>query len=348
MAVSIRSQGPRTPSLPARASRRIVRAYGLFLVLTLSVASGHAETADAGDPLTRSAARDLAAQGAEAFDQQRYDAALDLFTRAGALVRAPTIVLMQARSLRQLGRWVEAIDTYEIAQRMPLPDDANATFRDATVSAAEEGRALWERLPRLNVRVEGTAKQTEVWVDGRKLPPALVGVETPFDPGPHRVEVRAPNLPSVTRDIVLSASAHETLVIPFDEPPPVNPAAAAASKPAATDPSAASGKTSVARTMSWVAVGTGTALLATGITAGVLALEKRSDLDAVCQPGCPPSYEDDIDRYRSYRTISYVSIGLGAAAVLAGAGYLVFSHKSDTSKVSLRLAPGALSLHSSF
>ena len=100
--------------------------------------------------------------------------------------------------------------------------------------------------------------------------------------------------------------------------------------------------------MSWVAAGAGTALLATGVVAGVLALGKRSDLDAVCQPGCPPSYKDDISQYRSYRTISYLSVGLGTAALAAGAGYLLLSHKSDAGQVSLWVAPGALSMRSSF
>jgi hypothetical protein len=71
-----------------------------------------------------------------------------------------------------------------------------------------------------------------------------------------------------------------------------------------------------------------------------LALSKRSELDDVCRPGCPPSYRDDISRYRTYRTLSYATIGFGVATVATGVGFLIFGEKSDTSQSALRFFPG--------
>ncbi len=94
----------------------------------LSSMTARAQSDDGTDSVTRTTARDLALQGSEAFDHGQYQVALDLFQRAGELVRAPTISLMQARSLSQLGRWVEAMDAYEGVQHFPGIDPSNPAF----------------------------------------------------------------------------------------------------------------------------------------------------------------------------------------------------------------------------
>ncbi len=78
---------------------------------------------------------------------------------------------MQARSLAQLGRWVEAMDAYEGVQHFPGIDPANPAFRAAVASAAEEENALRARVPHLKIQLDGTpSAEVEVWLDGRKLP----------------------------------------------------------------------------------------------------------------------------------------------------------------------------------
>jgi hypothetical protein len=48
---------------------------------------------------------------------------------------------------------------------------------------------------------------------------------------------------------------------------------------------------------------------------------------------------DAVDQYRAYRTASYVTIGIGATAVLVGGGYLLFSRKTEAHSASLYLEP---------
>src|SRR5687768_16557217 len=93
------------------------------------------------DSHTRTAARTLAAEGTEAFMRKDYPQALDLFRRAGSLVPAPTIALMEARTLVELGRWVEAIDAYAAVQKA-REDPENPAFRQAADDAAREAEAL--------------------------------------------------------------------------------------------------------------------------------------------------------------------------------------------------------------
>ncbi len=327
-------------------SARRLRAgtYGFALALALVSGRANSQTMNEGDPATRTAARDLAGQGAEAFDQRQYQVALDLFQRAAALVRAPTIALMQARCLKQLGRWVEAIDAYEVAQHLPIGDGTNPAFQSAIASAADEERALRTRLPRLNVHIEGLGtKEVEVLLDERKLPAALVGVDMPVDPGAHQVEARSAGRETVKRDVVLREGAREILNIALASatPPTVAPTAGSAvtNRAPPAEPARHSHGSS-SRTLSWVALGVGSASVATGVLMSALALSKRSELDDVCRPGCPPSYRDDISRYRTYRTLSYATIGFGVATVATGVGFLIFGEKSDTSQSALRFFPG--------
>ena len=122
-------------------SRRV-----LLAALLISLGASPAAAKPAGDEAeldshTRTAARSLAAQGAAAFEAQKYAAALDHFERAAALVEAPTILLMQARTLVQLGRWVEGADKYASVQRWkdthPVEQTSNPTFTQAA------GPQLW-------------------------------------------------------------------------------------------------------------------------------------------------------------------------------------------------------------
>src|SRR5689334_5824751 len=98
---------PRRTASPHRLAVWLSLASCLSLSLPLSPSATRVAFAQEDDPLKRSAARDLAIQGAEAYDAGDFSTALDRFTRASALVSAPTLLVMQARSFLALGRWLE-------------------------------------------------------------------------------------------------------------------------------------------------------------------------------------------------------------------------------------------------
>jgi len=299
-----------------------------------------------GDSHTRTAARTLAAEGAAAFERRDFPAALDLFTRAGALIEAPTIVLMQARTLVELGRWVEAADRYSFAMNLQSPDSANPAFQAALQAAADEHEALKARLPLLKIELEG-GRSAEVWVDGRLLPAPLVGVDTPLDPGKHRVEAREPGRAAIVREITLREGAREQLLIPLREDPEPEVANAPAPhlEPTSTPVSATDSTSN--DTLGWVALGTGAGATLVGIGTGLYALNKKSDLDAACKPGCPPSFEDDIDSFRQFRTVSYVAFGVGALG-LGWGSYVLLSGKPDSPTVAVRASTRGAWVEGSF
>ena len=134
----------------------------------------------------RAAARSAADAGADAFDQQRYSDAVELFGRAEKLVHATPHLLFIARSLVKLGRLVEAHETYLKIQRERLAPNAPNAFKRAQADAEKEIAEVAPRLAYATVRIEGAASDAvQVLMDDAELPAAVVGIAFPVDPGAH-------------------------------------------------------------------------------------------------------------------------------------------------------------------
>lgn len=307
-----------------------------FLALLLAGARASAQPADGSTPesaapatpagssaqvdeQTRQDARDLAVRGTEAFERHQYDLALDFFRRASSLVRAPTIALMEARCLAQLGRLVEAVDEYETTERMPLPAETNRAFESAIAAAAAEGARLKARVPRIDVRLSGPAPDgpIPVFLDGRSLPEALLGSDAPVDPGSHRVELRLRDRHPVIREVSVEEGGRAEVVLDVPPPPLVAP-------PPVPERSSGGGFSSRV-VLAWSMLGAGGVFGVVGAVTGVAALAKERTLDRVCVPDdvCPSQDAGELGAFRAYRTVSYAAFGLGVAAAGTGAVLLV-------------------------
>jgi hypothetical protein len=304
--------------------RAFRRGIGVAIALGLAglswvepVSATQASTTDA-----RELARALADQGADAYAERDYHRAQVLFARAYDLVRAPTIALFEARTLMQLGRWLEARAAYQRAAEAKLEPDAPQPFRDAASTARTELATLTPRLPRVRVRVDAdTAAEPgfEVWLDGRRLGKHELESSIAVDPGAHRVEVRGDEVARAPIEFQLAAG--EAKVVAID-----------GLLRAERDPK---------RTWAFVGLGVGAAGLITGVTAGVISLNARDDAKRLCDGNtCPTSGpgRDALDRFRTYRTISTVGYVLGAIGGGAGVTLLVLS--DDESKRELELSAG--------
>ena len=300
----------------------------------LSTISGVVQ-AQPADVTTRAAARELATLGAEAFERKEYAVALEHLSRANKLHPAPSISVLEARALEHLGRLIEALDRYEETLRIPLVEDAPEAYRVAVRDAAAESDLLRQRIPHLSVQVRKggvTPKDTSVLLDGKVLPVALLDVDFPADPGDHTVVVHAPDCDPVTRKVHLSERERVVLEITLEGDRPQPPAAAQERETIVAAPPPSSRPI-----WGWAAVGGGAASLLVSAITGKAALDKKSHLDSVCHPGCPPGSAEDIGAFRTYRTASYIAGG--ATVALAGiGGYLLLGRSSETT----RLGVGAL------
>jgi hypothetical protein len=294
-------------------------------------------------PEARATARKLAAEGSEAFERRDFERALSLFDRAGSLVAAPTIALMQARTLTELGRLASAAERYSAAQQTAATDANNPAFQRAAEDAERELAALKPRIPTLRVKLVGSeSSSAEVTIDGRAVAPDAVSVDRWVDPGQHEVAVRTSSGASSARTIVLAEGAREEVVFslePAVRVPVASPARSPSPMPMEAPPTLPGAPRSP--TFGWVTLGTGAALTGAGAVLGVLALGHKSDLDAACNPGCPRDYQDDIDTYRLERNLSYVGFALGAAGLGAGT-YLLLRGDPDGAGASVGLTVGGV------
>jgi hypothetical protein len=192
---------------------------GLLLGLTLlaipATAAGQQSQPTAEAKL---AARALANKGVELFDAGRYEDALTAFRGAEALVHAPPLLVMAARSCERLGRLLEARSLYQRVLDEPLAATASRAFQEAQAEAKTELAALAPRIPTLEVAVAGTAQGTvQLTLDGEHITPA-----TPVqrDPGEHTLVGVEPGRPPVTTRFRLDERMKRYIILDLTPPSP--------------------------------------------------------------------------------------------------------------------------------
>jgi hypothetical protein len=315
---------------------------GLGLVLLSRVAAAEPAAPDAA---TRKTARELAREGDKLMHQGECRAALDRLARAYALVNAPTISILEARCLATLGRLVEAADKYEQTRRTPIDAAAPKAFREAVEQAERELGQLRPRIPRLRIVMRGIAPDapgTKVEVNGRLLPSSRIGTDELVNPGEHIVVASSGT--QVERAIVMLAEKESRTVelsfaAPAERPPPPSMTARGEAR---LEPEGSS-----QTTWGWVAMGIGAGGLVAGGISGAIALDKKATLDDVCAPRCPPDHAQDIETFRTMRTVSWVGFGAGILGVGVGLGLLATAG-SDPPAVDAWLGPSSAGVRGAF
>jgi hypothetical protein len=304
-------------------------------------------SAVAEDSKARAAARDLGGQGVLAYKREAYPEALDKLQRAYEVVRVPSLGLWSARALSKLGRWVEASERYVEVTRLDASSGNPAIQEKAKKDAQAELAELRPRIPALELTVAGVPRQdVTIQLDGATLPPALLGTRIPIDPGQHLLEVRYADQAQKK-----SFVANERQVVPISMQ--FREVAPAQAKPDSALPAAAASSSSppqvdtggrAQRTVGWVAVGVGSAGVAVGAVAGLLAMNQHGELEGACQNGsCWPDKADQVDSYNTKRSISSVAFIAGGVIGLTGV-VLVLSAPREPREVSLVIGPRSVVL----
>jgi hypothetical protein len=290
---------------------------------------------------TRAAARELGLAGIERYKAGDYATALDKLTRAHELVGLTTTGLWRARCLVKLGRLVEGSEALFAVTRMALPEDAKPVHVEAQRKAAEERKALQPRIPRLVIRLEGKVPDdTVVTLDGHTVPPALVGVKQPVDPGEHVIEARGAG---TSADKKIALSEGQVLELPIrlvardDDRGDVRDGVP---KDATEDDGGA-----VLSTVGWIAAAVGGAGLVVGAVTGGLAISKKNSLEAGCPNGdCPPPLHGDVDEFETLRLTSTVSFIAGGVLAAAGITLVVTGAVTGSSASTQGPVQGRLTL----
>ena len=326
----------------------------------------------------RAGARAAATEGAKAIKERRWSDAVDFFTRAESLVHSPVHLLFIARARANLGQLVEAREYYLKVTREQIAPDSPAAFLQAKQDAKTELDALEPRLAYITVSVQGRSpNEVTVKMDGRVVPPALVGVPRPVNPGEHGFQAWAAGMESSLSKVSVKEGGRETVVLTLEgqpeAPAPVAGAAAPASnQPGAQTPGAGQDQAAAATgapgqapapeadtgssdwkpTAAYVSFGVGALGLGTGI---IFALQRSSKLDdgdkkyvqwqdeCGSDPSCRTDLQGQIsdldDQAGTAGALSAVGFVFGGLGVAAGVTLLVLSSTESDGPAAARTEP---------
>ncbi|MRG96086.1 tetratricopeptide repeat protein [Polyangium spumosum] len=294
------------------------------------------------DDQVRIAARALADEGFALYDQGKYADALVKFERADALVNAPTVKLLAARTLEKLGRLVEAAEKYRSITILQLDDKAPDAFRDAQETAGKELAALTPRIPTIELTVTGAgAEAATVMLDGKIFPRALIGVKTPLNPGVHRVEADTP-ASSAALDLKVDEKEAARAVLELKPKTGAELGGGVVTPPGGDTPKKAPGSTQ--RILGYVSLGVGGAFGVLGIATGIGFLTATSDMKAFCRdqaaagdpcrdlrkdvPEYPQKYVDYRNSIDTQSTLANVGFVVGGVGIAAGVVLLLTAPKA--------------------
>lgn len=302
----------------------------LLLALALVApgqASGQISDAD------RAVARSLGLEAQDALKRGEFRAALDLFQRADALYHAPTLLLGVARAQVGLGRLVAARESYLRLLREGLPPRPSDAFRRALADAELELARLEPRIPSLILTREAPPDARLV-LDDQEIPAAILGLRRPTEPGPHLLQASADGFRPFRLEFTLGEGESRSIAVRLERlPPPLAPTAVASAPapllpvgplasaaPAAAPPEASDPPGNWRRVAGWTGVGVGSAALLAGSIWGLVAVDRKAELDGACPeaPRCPSSA---LPLQRSYeRAGNLSSLGFGVGLLGLGVG----------------------------
>jgi hypothetical protein len=300
-------------------------AFGFAALLTApDVSAEDSPATQSWDTATTSQdlARSVAVTGREAYNAGDYETAVTLFRRAYALYPAPTVVLYEARSLERMGLLLEAADAYAKITQLPLNPGAPAQFAEAVSAARQEGRALVSRIPTVLVKLEGVSEDDpspQVSLDGQSMDVRQIGKERRLNPGTYRITASLSDGRTDRAEAVLVPGQHLVIILHLGEK------GDAANQAGGNDKAAGSVNDSAVAhripVLAYVVGGIGVTSLGAGVVTGVLANSKHTKAEAACPDHqCAPGSDgfNMVSAFRTLRTASTVSYGVGAAGLAAG------------------------------
>ena len=317
-------------------SRQRFIALSLVSLLTTSLVAPAAFAQDQPQAESVAAARSLGLAGIKLADSGDCKGAIEKLSRAESLYHAPSILGRLGECQVQVGQIVAGTENHNRVVREQLAATAPKAFRDAQERAKGVLNTALPKIARLTVRVDPADVKAQVTVAGVAIPPALIGVERPTDPGTHEVVVSAPGYLEQKTSVTLAEGATQEIAVKLEKDP--NAAVAAAPPPVATGPVITTGPTQPpsdtgpkkSNTLAYVALGVGGAGLVVGGITGFLALGKKGDLKGCVDTKCPSSQQSTLDSAKSMATVSTVGFAVGFVGVGVGVVLLLTGNNSSS------------------
>ncbi len=277
-------------------------------------------------------------KGLEAMHAGAYANACPLLQESYRLDPVPGALFTVAECEAAWGKLEAAVGHYQkFLDRLPsLPPERRDSFEERRKIALEKMDALILLMPELTIAVPpAAAADLVVTRNGVVVETSSYGVGQKVDPGPYVIAVRAAGANVWERRLTLAERDRARVEIPWpvtsDAPPAVPP-------PRPPAPAAHSAR----RTGAYIAGGIGIVGLATGTIAGVVALTKKSGVDANCVDLlCNTQGESALSSGKTAATISTVAFPIGlVASGIAAFLFVTSAERTDAVSTSTaRLTP---------
>lgn len=312
------------------------------LVATLSTFAFHAQADD--DPSAVAAARTIGLEGLKLAESGNCKDAVEKLDRAEKLHHAPTTEFKLAECQIKVGRLVAGTEHLRKLTRETLDPKAPPAFGAAQKNAQKLLDETVPRIPLLHISVALPAGVVpQVTIDGESIPPALVEIERPTDPGPHTIEAYAIGHKKTAQQIALKEGEKLSINLTPEvdksavPPPPPPPSTDQPPPPVAQNPAPPTEPPPVReqgmdpwRIAGWSLVGVGAAGIVTGVIAGALGLGTKSDLNDSCPNKiCAADQQDNIDKLSTQATVGTIGFVVGAIGLAGGGAILLFGPRSN-------------------
>ncbi|HMJ53969.1 MAG TPA: hypothetical protein VK540_17925 [Polyangiaceae bacterium] len=316
--------------------RRILGALPLVFALDL-----YPMTAAATEPLSPSAER-LFTEGLKLAHGGDCVRARDKFTESYAADAAPGTLINWALCEEKLGRSATALELLRLADQ-GLP--ANHPKRPAMMKRIE---ALTKRAPLLRLRLTSPLPPgATVTMDGAILEPSAFARGVLGDPGTRLIEMRAPGREDRRYEVTLAEGTTFEVTI---EPGPPRAGGAKTGGGAPGAPGADAPSATPWTTIGWSLAGGGLAVVGAGVVTGLLAMNKKDEVErANCNVETNACENDDGVRAsaagRTLAAVSTTTFILGGASLAVG-GYLLLTKKDApiTARVATTTGPSVIGL----
>ena len=264
------------------------------------------------------AARQLFKEGLRLERRKQWNQALAKFERVAKVKLTPQVRFHTALCQEHLGRLVEAINGFELAEQEAR--QAGPKARQVEANAPKRAAALRDRIGFVHITITGTIRTSKILLDGKPVSEGLIDTDIPVDPGTHTIAVDTDHETVFEQDVTIKAQQVEAIELPIDdpEPPPEPPPGVTEDGPDEVTPDK---KDEPSRTPAYVVGGLG---LAVGVTGGIFWVLAQTTIEKV-RPTCNKQDQDcDFDKTdtaeqgQTYATVGNVLVPMGSVALAAG------------------------------
>jgi len=279
------------------------RGIGFFLGIALcALLSREARAESAADVAL---ARQLFTEGVELAQAGRWEEARERYRRSLALKRAPLTLYSLGVADQNLGRLVEALESFRAYLiEMDPKNEAHKPYEQPARDAIAE---LAKRVGTLELRLAPPGiVPTHVVIDGEELPKAAIGVPRIVDPGKHKVMVRAEGRRDAEKTLEVAEGQRVFVDLTLLPIPPKRGGGEIKPPPPPPPP---------LNVRPLVLMGAGGAVFISGLAIGLVGVQKASD--------APSQKGPEADVARKLGLVGDIVSGVGLAAAGAGLAWML-------------------------